>query len=86
MSQTLYDIAKFDNVSKVGSLFCKDENSTAMIINGDLVTMVTSDGNASLTFDKIISSDLKDNSTARLEGFQNYIKAYYQLIVAKFKK
>ncbi len=86
MSQTLYDIAKIDNVSKVGSLFCKDENSLAMIFNGELVTMVTGDGHASITLDKIISSNLQDNSTARLEGFQNYLKAYYQLIVSKFKK
>ncbi len=86
ISETLYDIAKIDNVSKAGSLFCKDENSLAMLFNGDLITMVTDDGHASLTFDKVISSDLKDNSTARLEGLQNYLKAYYQVIVSKFNK
>lgn len=86
MSQTLYDIANFDNVSKVGSLFCKDENSLAMLFNGDLITMVTGDGHASLTFDKVISSDLKDNSTARLQTLQNYLKAYHQMIISKFNK
>ena len=86
MSQTLYDIAKFDNVSKKGSLFCKDESSLAMIFNGDYVTMITGDGNTSMSFDKIINTDLKDSSTARLDGLQNYLKAYYQFIVSKFNK
>ena len=86
MSQTLYDIANFDNVSKTGSLFCKDESSFTMLFNGDLITMIAGDGHAYLSFDKVMSSNLKDNSTARLEGFQNYLKAYYQLLIDKFNK
>ena len=86
MSQTLYDIVNFDNVSKTGSLFCKDESSFTMLFNGDLITMIAGDGHAYLSFDKVMSSNLKDNSTARLEGFQNYLKAYYQLLIDKFNK
>jgi len=90
ISQTLYDIALFDNISTnnslQSSLFCKDENSSTMLFSGDIVTMITPEGYANISFDKILDSNLKDNSTASLKTLQDYLKAYYQLVISNFIK